>query len=97
MFHQDDNNGVIAYHRWDKGGAGDDTLIIANFGDAAHDIYQIRLPLPGTWHVRFNSTWKGYSPDFPQVDISTVTTDGNRMITLNLPAYAALIFSQESQ
>jgi 1,4-alpha-glucan branching enzyme len=96
VFHQDDNNGVIAYHRWDKGGAGDDTLIIANFGDTAHDIYQLRLPLSGTWRVRFNSTWKGYSPDFPQVDISTVTTDGNRMITLNLPAYAALIFSQES-
>ena len=33
IFHQDDTNFVIGFHRWDKGGAGDDVLVIVNFGD----------------------------------------------------------------
>lgn len=94
VFHQDDNNGVIGYHRWDKGGPGDDVLVIANFGGDAHETYQLQVPLPGKWHVRFNSTWKGYSPDFHEVALNEIATDENRLITLNLPAYAALILSQ---
>lgn len=94
VFHQDDNNGVIGYHRWDKGGPGDDVLVIANFGGDAHETYQLQVPLPGKWHVRFNSTWKGYSPDFHEVALDEIATDENRLITLNLPAYAALILSQ---
>ena len=94
VFHQDDNNGVIGYHRWDKGGSGDDVLVIANFGGDAHETYQLPVPLPGKWRVRFNSTWKGYSPDFHEVALGEIATDENRLITLNLPAYAALILSQ---
>lgn len=94
VFHQDDNNGVIGYHRWDKGGPGDDVLVIANFGGDAHETYQLQVPLPGKWRVRFNSTWKGYSPDFHEVALEEIATDENRLITLNLPAYAALILSQ---
>lgn len=94
VFHQDDNNGVIGYHRWDKGGSGDDVLVIANFGGDAHETYQLQVPLPGKWRVRFNSTWKGYSPDFHEVALDEIATDENRLITLNLPAYAALILSQ---
>ena len=97
VFHQDDNNGVIGYHRWDKGGPGDDVLVIANFGGDAHETYQLQVPLPGKWHVRFNSTWKGYSPDFHEVALDEIATDENRLITLNLPAYAALILSQDAQ
>jgi 1,4-alpha-glucan branching enzyme len=69
-------------------------LIIANFGGDAHETYQLQVPLAGTWRVRFNSTWKGYSPDFHEVALDKVATDENRLITLNLPAYAALILSQ---
>lgn len=95
VFHQDDSNSVLGYHRWDRGGAGDDVFVIVNFGDQAHDIYQLSLPLPGTWHVRFNSTWKGYNPDFHQIDVSTLTTADGNLVTLNLPAYAVLILSQD--
>ena len=95
VFHQDDNNSVIAYHRWERGGAGDDVFIIANFGDQTHETYQLHLPLAGTWQVRFNSTWKGYSPDFHQVDIRALDTDVSRLATLTLPPYAVLILSQD--
>lgn len=94
VFHQDDNNGVIGYHRWENGGAGDDVLIIANFGDQAHDGYQLHLPLPGTWHVRFNSTWRGYSPDFHEVTLGSITTDENNLVTLTLAPYCVYIVSQ---
>lgn len=96
VFHQDDHNSVIGYHRWEQGGPGDDVLVIANFGDQAHETYQLRVPLTGTWRVRFNSTWKGYSPDFRQVDLDALTTDETHLVTLNLPAYATLILSQDA-
>ncbi len=95
VFHQDDNNGVIGYHRWDDGGAGDDVLVIANFGDQAHETYQLHFPVAGEWKVRFNSTWNGYSPDFHQIDIDMVTTDESRIGTLNLSQYAILVLSQD--
>ena len=94
IFHQDDNNNVIAYHRWDKGGAGDDTLVIVNFGDSTHETYQLRLPLPGKWLVRFNSSWKGYSSDFHEINVASITTDKQQTATLSLAPYGVLILSQ---
>ncbi len=96
IFHRDDQNNVIGYHRWDKGGAGDDVLVIANFGDARHQHYELSLPLPGTWKVRFNSTWKGYSPDFHETQIVELTTQADASAALTLPPYAVLILSQDS-
>ncbi|QQS19428.1 alpha amylase C-terminal domain-containing protein [Candidatus Saccharibacteria bacterium] len=95
VFHQDDNNGVLGYHRWNQGGAGDDVLIIVNFGDQAHNIYQLQLPVHGTWQVRFNSTWKGYSPDFHEVDVASIMTEGSNLATISLPPYCVLILSQD--
>jgi len=96
IFHQDDNNYVIGYHRWDKGGAGDDTLVIVNFGDAAHDGYQLHLPLAGEWSVRFNSSWKGYSPDFHEVRVDSIATDEQQTATLSLAPYGVLILSRQA-
>jgi 1,4-alpha-glucan branching enzyme len=96
VFHQDDNNHVIGYHRWNDGGAGDDVLVIANFGDTEHEVYQLHLPLPGTWQVRFNSTWKGYSPDFHEVALDALMTDENGTATLQLAPYMVLVLSQDA-
>lgn len=95
IFHQDDNNGVIGYHRWDKGGAGDDVIIIANFSNTAFTTYQLSLPVGGTWHIRFNSTWSGYSKDFSNLELDAITSDDRGIATLTLPPYAVLIASQE--
>ncbi|WP_347242473.1 alpha amylase C-terminal domain-containing protein [Nostoc sp. FACHB-888] len=51
---------VIAFHRWDNSGAGDDVVVI----DRSYDRYSLGFPRDGTWWVRFNSDWNGYSPDF---------------------------------
>jgi 1,4-alpha-glucan branching enzyme len=64
VFHVNHGDKVMAWHRWEWGGKGDDTVVVANFSAQAFDNYLIGFPAGGSWHVRFNSDWNGYSPDF---------------------------------
>ena len=64
VHHVNQNDKLIAFHRWDNGGAGDDVVVVANFANRAYDNYTLGLPRSGQWRVRFNSDWQGYSPDF---------------------------------
>ena len=64
VFHLNDTEKVIAYHRWENGGLGDDVVIVANFADRSYDSYTIGFPSGGEWKVRFNSDWNGYSTVF---------------------------------
>lgn len=95
VFHQDEDNQVLAYHRWHKGGVCDDTLVIINFSDKRFKEYQLTVPIAGSWRVRFNSSWKGYSSDFNETKPSLVPTDENQTITLPLADYNVLILSQD--
>ncbi len=95
IFHQDDNNHVIGYHRWLHGGAKDSTIVIANFSNTTLRDYQLALPAEGTWIVRFNSTWKGYCKDFPELSESTINTAGGNGATIQLAPYMVLVLSQE--
>lgn len=95
VFHQDDNNSVLAYHRWDKGGVGDDTIVIVNFSDNKLSGYMVKFPLKGTWRARFNSSWRGYSSDFNEVTIDNVTIDDQLQATLTLAPRCIIILSQD--
>ncbi|GJM64921.1 alpha-amylase family glycosyl hydrolase [Persicobacter diffluens] len=64
VYHLNNTNKVIAYHRWYRGGLGDDVVIVANFGIESYENYTIGFPQAGLWKVRFNSDWNGYSSDF---------------------------------
>jgi 1,4-alpha-glucan branching enzyme len=64
VFHRNDDNKVIAFHRWDQGGDGDDVIVLANFSADGFPSYNVGVPSPGTWYVRLNSDWNGYSSDF---------------------------------
>ena len=94
LFHANDDGLVIGYHRWQHGGPGDDTLVIVNFSGTAYDHYQMTLPLPGKWHIRFNSSWRGYSKDFRGGHQSVLTTDKNNTTAFSLPPYTVYILSQ---
>ncbi|MBP7760696.1 alpha amylase C-terminal domain-containing protein [Candidatus Saccharibacteria bacterium] len=96
IFHQNDQDKVLGYHRWDHGGPGDDTLVLANFGSNRFDEYIVHLPLPGTWYIRFNSTWRGYSEEFPDFEAESVTTDESGYAALELASHAVLIMSQDA-
>ncbi|HJZ91366.1 MAG TPA: alpha-amylase family glycosyl hydrolase [Gemmataceae bacterium] len=64
FFHENATDKVVAYHRWENGGPGDDVVVVLNFANRGYSTYTIGLPRPGTWFVRFNSDWSGYSGDF---------------------------------
>lgn len=93
--HQDDMNYVMSYHRWQNGGPGDDVVVIANFSGNVLSDYSLHMPRPGTWHVRFNSSWNGYAKDFKEVPASEFVTDMNNNMVISLPSYGVFILSQE--
>jgi len=64
MHRRRSHDAVIAFHRWENGGPGDDVVIVANFGNRGYGSYTLGFPRAGNWRVRFNSSWQGYSPDF---------------------------------
>ena len=64
VFHVNETDKVIAYRRWQHGGPHDDVVVVLNFGARGYADYTVGFPAAGTWYVRLNSDWAGYSPDF---------------------------------
>lgn len=93
--HVNDDSKVLAYHRWDQGGAGDDTIVVINFTNQEITDYIIDFPYEGVWKVRFNSGWKGYSQDFKGVEIDEVQVSAGKG-KVAIGPYATIILSQDS-
>ncbi len=64
VHHVNNTGKVIAYHRYESGGAGDDVIVVANFSNNTYTSYNIGFPHGGMWRVRFNSDWNAYSSTF---------------------------------
>jgi 1,4-alpha-glucan branching enzyme len=100
VYHLHDERKVIAFHRWEQGGAADDVVVIANFFHDAQDDYVIGFPSAGIWNLRFNSDWQGYSDDFKNHPSSNVVAKAGDYDGLPYHAavaigpYSVLIFSQ---
>lgn len=100
VYHLDDERKVIAFHRWDKGGPADDVVVVANFFHEPQDEYVIGFPAGGTWKLRFNSDWQGYSEVFEGHPGSNVVAEPGECdglpfhAALSIGPYSALIFSQ---
>jgi 1,4-alpha-glucan branching enzyme len=103
VFHAGDDRAddrVIAYHRWDAGGPGDDVVVVLNFSNRPYPEYRVGFPRAGRWWLRFNSDWSGYSSDFGSVHaydtmagpegIQDMPYSGN----VGLGPYAAIVLSQ---
>lgn len=101
VFHVDDANKLVAYHRWDKAGPGDDVVVAVNFSNNARAKYDIAFPAPGKWWVRLNTDWKGYSDDFTDltvtsVDVAPDPNDPGRFVgSIDIAPYAATVLSQD--
>ena len=101
VHHVDRGNKVIAFHRWDGGGAGDDVVVVLNFSTRTFGDYTIGLPRSGAWRVRFNSDWSGYDPTFGNVAGSDTSASGGPYDSMpfsgniGFGAYSALILSQD--
>lgn len=94
VVHLNEESKVLAYHRWDQGGPGDDVVVVFNLANREQSDYHIHFPRPGVWRVRFNSDWKGYSPEFKDTQFSEVTVEGDSAPIVIAP-YSVLILSQE--
>ncbi|HEX2836800.1 MAG TPA: alpha-amylase family glycosyl hydrolase [Phycisphaerales bacterium] len=101
VYHINNTNKVIAYHRWEAGGLRDDVVIVANFGNTAYTSYNIGMPRSGLWRVRFNSDWNGYSGDFansPSNDTTAVSGAKDGLAynaNVGIGPYTVVILSQE--
>jgi 1,4-alpha-glucan branching enzyme len=97
----DDTYKVIALHRWDDGGPGDDVVVVANFSGRTLTDVPLGLPHPGRWAVRFNSDDPVYSPDYSDVGGEEVVADGParhgmaQSGRVSVGPYSALILSQD--
>ncbi|KAA3610914.1 MAG: DUF3459 domain-containing protein [Planctomycetota bacterium] len=100
VHHVNNNDKVIAFHRWDQGGGGDDVIVVVNLRDRSYNSYNLGFPHGGTWRVRFNSDWNGYDSSFgnhPSWDVqaNSGTKDGMPYNgNLSIGPYTAVILSQ---
>ncbi|NTX51883.1 alpha-amylase family glycosyl hydrolase [Myxococcus sp. CA039A] len=100
VFHLNHEDKVMAFHRWEHGGAGDDVIVVVNLGHRTFTGYELGLPTDGLWRVRFNGDWRGYSPDFGDTSVHDVWGEwGGRdglpaRGALSLGAYSAVILSK---
>ena len=100
VFHTNPGGKVVAFHRWQDGGPGDDVIVVLNFGNRGYSNYTIGFPRPGRWYVRFNSDWSGYSPDFANHPSYDTTADRGRQDDMpcrgdvGFGPYTAVILSQ---
>ena len=100
VFHLDDGNKTLAYHRWENGGAGDDVVVVANFSNVPLRNLNIGFPHRGQWFVRFNSGAKVYDPSFDNGDSFDTAANSGGKDGLNFNAnvgvgpYGVVILSQ---
>jgi 1,4-alpha-glucan branching enzyme len=101
VFHVNNADKVIAFHRWDQGGNGDDVVIVLNFANRGYASYRIGFPRGGLWRVRFNSDWSGYDAAFGNWPSFDTNTDGGPQDSMpvsdsvGLGPYSAVILSQD--
>jgi 1,4-alpha-glucan branching enzyme len=100
FYHLNDQQKVLAFHRWDKAGPSDDVVVVANFLHQAQEGYEIGFPREGIWKLRFNSDWARYSKSFggyPSVDVTAEPGGYDGLpfkAAVKLEGYSLLIFSQ---
>jgi 1,4-alpha-glucan branching enzyme len=100
VFHLDNHDKVLAYHRWENGGTGDDVVVVANFSNVPMSALNVGFPRGGPWHVRFNSGATVYDPSFQNGDsFDTTANPGNKdgldfNANVGIGPYSVVILSQ---
>lgn len=99
--HINNTDKVLAMHRWDKGGAGDDVVVAFNFSNQTRHNYRLGFPHGGLWKLRLNTDAPQYDHDFGEVPSFDTTADGyghdgfGQSGWVTLPPYSAVIYSQD--
>jgi 1,4-alpha-glucan branching enzyme len=93
LLHTDGVNKVVGYHRWKDGGPRDDVMVIINFANQLHEMYELAWPRDGLWKVRF-SAWPAYGSDAKNVTVDDVTVENGKG-TIVVPPSSVLVLSQD--
>ncbi|MFN2142680.1 MAG: alpha-amylase family glycosyl hydrolase [Candidatus Promineifilaceae bacterium] len=94
--HEDNENKLVAFHRWELGGPGDDVFVVANFANRTHEAYELAFPRAGEWRLRLNSGSTLYDAEFPETAAGDVTVDDDSTPVAVGP-YSVLIYSQDPE
>ena len=99
--HCNDPANVVVFRRWDVGGPGDDVLVVTNFSAERRDDYRVGFPAEGSWKLRLNSDWQGYSRAFTGTQEGDVVAEPHgydhlpASAAVSIGPYSVLIFSQQ--
>lgn len=97
----DADRAVLAYHRWDRGGPRDDTVVVVNLSTAPITGYAVAMPRPGRWRLRCNTDAAIYGEGFGAVPaFDTEAREGwvdgcPQWAPVDVGPYAALVYSQD--
>ncbi len=100
VFHINDDANVVAFHRFDNQGPGDDVVVVMNFSTETRGNYRIGFPAGGCWNLSFNSDAAIYSEDFSNAAVSDLATEDRAQdgfassSVLNIPPYSTLIYTR---
>lgn len=102
VYHINNDDKIIAYHRWDSGGPHDSVVVVANFSSHPCQDYMVPLPDAGEWIVIFNSDSRYYDPDFGDFGNSVIHAEATdkeglpAQAEVSVAPYSALILLQEN-
>ncbi|EGD81363.1 hypothetical protein PTSG_02082 [Salpingoeca rosetta] len=107
VHHLNESDGVMAIHRWAKGGPGDDVMVVANFSNKKFSSYRVGFPREGRWSVRLSTSQAAYNDGHHDTSIDVpehinVTThhprDGYPFSgAIALSRYTAIFLSQNGE
>jgi len=103
VHHVNNEQKVLAYHRWGEGGPGDSVLVVTNFSTQPRLNYSIGFPADGEWVVRFNSDSRYYDGEFGNQGPAAVLASGPGQDglpskgTLPIAPYSALVLTQDKR
>ena len=94
LFHVNDANRVLAYHRWHEGGINDDVIVIANFGNDSFPVYELDLPVTGEWQTSFSSVDPRYGQEAEHLAPESLSTDPHGSCSFALEKQSTIILTR---
>ena len=98
-YHLNEDENVLAFHRWSQGGPGDSVVVVVNLHHEPRVDYRIGMPAAGQWQLELNSDAKIYSDDFGDF-LSTDTEAGGEgqdgqpaSALVSIAPYSVLVYS----
>jgi 1,4-alpha-glucan branching enzyme len=101
VFHMNDQDKIVAFHRYKEGGVGDDVVVIFKFSENRLDNYQIGFPHQGIWKLVFNSDahcYGAHQDGTQATDLTSLNEPYNGFdasVLINIGAYSCQIYSRQ--